>query len=216
MRTNQCSRRARERFRYDTFGARPSETTRSSASAIRRTRAMTIKDVLIAHARRDETDPARDHALSMARAYGAHLTAAAYATSPRLRRRSSRKWNCLARLLWWWTAAGFRIFLGGRHAVDAQQMCVPVLMAHRKTPAGSPSNERANITPSCVECIAFAAWKHRSSELSLKNAYALRSFEGHCVAPTLACSPGLTISKRALASLLYMPHLTQNMHSNDN
>jgi nucleotide-binding universal stress UspA family protein len=43
---------------------------------------MTIKDVLVALAPRDEMDPARDYAVSMARAYGAHLTAAAYAIVP--------------------------------------------------------------------------------------------------------------------------------------
>jgi nucleotide-binding universal stress UspA family protein len=41
-----------------------------------------IKDILAALAIRDETDPARDYALDMARHYRAHLTAVAYALSP--------------------------------------------------------------------------------------------------------------------------------------
>jgi nucleotide-binding universal stress UspA family protein len=43
---------------------------------------MTIKDILVALAPRDEADPARDYALAMASAYGAHLTAAAYPIVP--------------------------------------------------------------------------------------------------------------------------------------
>ena len=43
---------------------------------------MTIKDILVALATRDEADAARDYALSMAVEYGAHLTGAAYAHAP--------------------------------------------------------------------------------------------------------------------------------------
>jgi nucleotide-binding universal stress UspA family protein len=45
---------------------------------------MAIKDVLVALAPRDEADPARDYAVSMARAHGAHLTAAAYPILPQI------------------------------------------------------------------------------------------------------------------------------------
>jgi nucleotide-binding universal stress UspA family protein len=45
---------------------------------------MAIKDVLVALAPRDEADPARDYALSLAGAYGAHLTAAAYPVVPQI------------------------------------------------------------------------------------------------------------------------------------
>jgi nucleotide-binding universal stress UspA family protein len=43
-----------------------------------------IKDILVALAPRDETDPARDYALAMAVACNAHLTAAAYPVVPEI------------------------------------------------------------------------------------------------------------------------------------
>jgi nucleotide-binding universal stress UspA family protein len=43
---------------------------------------MNIKDILVAIATRDEADPGRDYALSMATACGAHVTAAAYPIVP--------------------------------------------------------------------------------------------------------------------------------------
>jgi nucleotide-binding universal stress UspA family protein len=43
-----------------------------------------FKDILLALAPRDEGDPARDYALAMAGAYGAHVTAAAYPIIPEI------------------------------------------------------------------------------------------------------------------------------------
>jgi nucleotide-binding universal stress UspA family protein len=43
---------------------------------------MTIKDILVGLATRDETDPAREFALAMATNYRAHVTAVAYALTP--------------------------------------------------------------------------------------------------------------------------------------
>jgi nucleotide-binding universal stress UspA family protein len=45
---------------------------------------MAVKDILVALAPRDEADPAREYALSVARVYGAHLTAAAYPVVPQI------------------------------------------------------------------------------------------------------------------------------------
>jgi len=45
---------------------------------------VSIKDVLVALAPRDEADPARDYALALASAHGAHVTAAAYPIVPEI------------------------------------------------------------------------------------------------------------------------------------
>jgi nucleotide-binding universal stress UspA family protein len=45
---------------------------------------VTIKDILVGLAVRDEADPARDYAFAIARRYGAHVTAMAYSIGPHI------------------------------------------------------------------------------------------------------------------------------------
>ena len=45
---------------------------------------MTIKDILVGLAIRDDADPARDYAFAMARKYAAHVTAMAYSLGPHI------------------------------------------------------------------------------------------------------------------------------------